>query len=147
MPFASNACFLDIDPTLPVVPAAPGYFRIAIYPFDPLKTEPFCPMLEPVVAWRIDYYAVPVTAEDSSDFPNYAILRLDGRVTHPFNGGFASLDDLVAKVNQEWDELRSAPSRIAASQRSAVDEAANSQLQKPNRSHVTDLSNSPTVKS
>jgi hypothetical protein len=141
MPFYQMPCFQDIDPTLPVVVAAPGYFRIAIDPFDPLRKEPFNATLDPVLAWRIDYYAIPITADELSDLANYAILRPDGRVTYPFNGEFKSLDNLVAKVNQEWDELRSDPSRTAAARQSAISGDADAELQGSNRSHVTDPPN------
>lgn len=145
MPFANiNACFQDIDPTLPVIAATPGYFRIAIDPFDPLRTKPFCPMLDPVVAWRIDYYAIPITADELSDLANYAILRPDGRVTYPFKGEFGTLEDLVASVNQHWDERRSGPSTTAANRDPLA--GAEGRSSRSNRSHVTDLSNSSTVK-
>ena len=140
-----NPCFQDIDPALPVVAAGPGYFRIAIDPFDPLRTNPFCPLLDPVVAWRVDYYAVPVTADELSDLANYAILRPDGRVTYPFKGEFATLEDLVASVNRDWDGRLSCPSTKAANQDPHA--GAEGRSTSLNRSHVTDLSNSSTVKS
>ena len=86
---------------LPIVPANPGYFRIFIEHPSVHGSEAFEPILDPIIAWRIDYYAVPVTADEFDEQDgSYAILHPSGRITYPFVGEFASLIQLANYVER-----------------------------------------------
>ena len=107
------AGFLDLltatqlNPVLPTVPAAPGHFRIFIETFSEHGPKAFEPILDPVIAWRIDNYAVPVTADEFDEQDgSYAILHPSGRVTYPFVGEFPSLIQLADFVNLNWRTRR-----------------------------------------
>jgi hypothetical protein len=84
---------------LPIVPAFPGYFRIFIED----STANFEPILDPIIAWRIDEFsnAMPVTFDEFNEGDGtFAVLHPSGRVTYPCFGEFASLIHLADFVNR-----------------------------------------------
>jgi hypothetical protein len=93
---------------LPVVPAAPGFWRIACLFDDNSADEPGV-WREPIVAWRIgDDRAEPVTPEPTCPEENYAILYPDGQVSESENRNWASeaewRNDKIDRRRRELEE-------------------------------------------